>query len=148
MAEKSSVPHNSPRFSGHPLRAIRALDYTILFARDLPAMRRFYTEVMRFEVYSEVAGGDWLEFRVGGNILALCKPGLVIADPAPARGTASVHLAFHVRREEVDAAEAALRAEGVAIVAPSTDQPWGHRTMFFRDPDGNLLEIYADISLG
>ena len=31
------------------------------------------------------------------------------------------------------------------IVAPATDQPWGHRTLFFRDPDGNLLEIYADI---
>jgi catechol 2,3-dioxygenase-like lactoylglutathione lyase family enzyme len=30
-------------------------------------------------------------------------------------------------------------------VAPATDQPWGHRTLFFRDPDGNLLEIYADL---
>jgi catechol 2,3-dioxygenase-like lactoylglutathione lyase family enzyme len=28
---------------------------------------------------------------------------------------------------------------------PPTDQPWGHRTLFFRDPDGNVLEIYADI---
>jgi len=25
------------------------------------------------------------------------------------------------------------------------DQPWGHRTLFFRDPDGNVLEIYAEI---
>jgi catechol 2,3-dioxygenase-like lactoylglutathione lyase family enzyme len=50
-----------------------------------------------------------------------------------------------VRREEVDACEAALRAADVPIVAPATDQPWGHRTLFFRDPDGNLLEIYADI---
>jgi catechol 2,3-dioxygenase-like lactoylglutathione lyase family enzyme len=25
------------------------------------------------------------------------------------------------------------------------DQPWAHRTAFFRDPDGNIVEIYADI---
>lgn len=145
MAEKSSVPPSSPRFSGHPLRAIRALDYTILFARDLPAMRRFYAEVMRFEQHFATAGGEWYEFRVGANILALAKPGLIIKDPVPAPGTASMQLAFRVRREEVDACEGSLREAGVTIVAPATDQPWGHRTLFFRDPDGNLLEIYADI---
>jgi catechol 2,3-dioxygenase-like lactoylglutathione lyase family enzyme len=134
----------SRTFADHPLRAIRALDYTILFARDLPAMRKFYTEVMRFGVYFEIAD-SWIELRVGGNMLALARPGLVVPDSPPPAGTASVQLAFRVRREEVDAAEAALRDEGVAIVAPATDQRWGHRTLFFRDPDGNLLEIYADI---
>jgi len=34
---------------------------------------------------------------------------------------------------------------GVALVGEATDQPWGHRTLFFRDPDGNVLEIYADL---
>ncbi len=29
-----------------------------------------------------------------------------------------------------------------------TDQPWGHRTLFFRDPDGSILEVYAEIWLG
>ncbi len=131
-------------FAGHPLNAIRSLDYTILFARDLPAMRRFYAEVMRFDVYHELAD-NWIEFRVGANILALAKPGMIVPDLPPPAGAASVQLAFRVRREEVDAIEAALRDEGVAIVSPATDQHWGHRTMFFRDPDGNLLEIYADI---
>jgi hypothetical protein len=34
---------------------------------------------------------------------------------------------------------------GVEILDPPTDQPWAHRTRFFRDPEGNLLEIYADL---
>jgi catechol 2,3-dioxygenase-like lactoylglutathione lyase family enzyme len=133
-----------PAFPGHPLNAIRGLDYTILFARDMKAMQAFYETTMRFEHYFSL-GEDWNEYRVGRNILALCRPGLVIGDATPPTGTAAVHLAFQVRREEVDTCEAALRAEGVPIVAPATDQPWGHRTVFFRDPDGNLLEIYADI---
>jgi catechol 2,3-dioxygenase-like lactoylglutathione lyase family enzyme len=144
MTEPSSSSQGGRTFAGHPLQAIRALDYTILFARDLPAMRKFYAEVMRFALYHEIAG-NWIEFRIGGNILALAKPGLIVPDPPPPAGAASVQLAFRLRREEVDAAEAALRADGVTIVAPATDQRWGHRTLFFRDPDGNLLEIYADI---
>lgn len=145
MSEESSASHNRPPFADPPLRAIRGLDYTVIFARDLPAMRRFYTEVMRFEVYFELGGGKWVELRVGSNILALSEQGLVIPDRMPPAGTACLQLAFRVRREEVDACETALRAADVTIVAPATDQPFGHRTLFFRDPDGNLLEIYADI---
>jgi lactoylglutathione lyase len=130
---------------GSPLRAIRALDYTVVFVRDMDAMRRFYTEVMGFEFHSELGGGKWVELRVGSNILALSEPGLVVPDRPPPAGTACLQLAFRVRGEQVDACEAALRKEEVEIAGPATDQPWGHRTLFFRDPDGNLLEIYADI---
>jgi lactoylglutathione lyase len=38
-----------------------------------------------------------------------------------------------------------LLERGVKILAGPADQPWGHRTLFFRDPDGNVLEIYAEI---
>jgi catechol 2,3-dioxygenase-like lactoylglutathione lyase family enzyme len=33
----------------------------------------------------------------------------------------------------------------VPLLEPPTDHAFGHRTVFFRDPDGNLLEIYAEI---
>jgi uncharacterized glyoxalase superfamily protein PhnB len=46
---------------------------------------------------------------------------------------------------EVDACADALRAVGIEITHPPIDQPWSHRTLFFRHPDGNVLEIYADI---
>lgn len=45
----------------------------------------------------------------------------------------------------VDEYAAALAAKGVTIIGPPTDQSWRHRTLIFRDPDGNVLEIYADI---
>ena len=30
-------------------------------------------------------------------------------------------------------------------LSPPTDRPFGHRTLFFRDPDGNVIEIFAEI---
>lgn len=60
-------------------------------------------------------------------------------------GALSCMVAFRVTRAEVDACAKQLEAKGVKLVSRPTDQPWAHRTVFFRDPDGNIVEIYADI---
>jgi lactoylglutathione lyase len=126
------------------LNRIRNIDYTVIFARDMPAMRRFYEDVMRFPVDSEL-GPQWIVTRVGGALLALTERGLMFNDASTPKGALSLQLAFRVAPQEVDACADALRAAGVEITHPPTDQPWGHRTLFFRDPDGNVLEIYDDI---
>lgn len=107
-------------------------------------MRRFYERVMAFPIYREVAP-QWVEYRAGASLLVLTQRGLMFDDPSPPAGVLSLQLAFRVAPDEVDACAKALRSQGVAIVKEPTDQPWGHRTLFFRDPDGNVLEIYADI---
>ena len=127
--------------------SIRQLDYTVIFARDLPRMRRFYEEVMRFPL-NRALGASWIEYRVGSNVLALTERGLMFGDPSAPVGTLSCQLAFRVAPSDVDRCAAELIAAGVAIERPPTDQPWGHRTLFFRDPDGNVIEIYAEIATG
>jgi lactoylglutathione lyase len=84
--------------------------------------------------------------RVGSNILALAEPRSRFNDPLPPVGIMSLQLAFRVAPQVVDACAAALAERGAAIVSPPTDQPFGRRTLFFRDPDGNVLEIYAEIA--
>jgi lactoylglutathione lyase len=126
------------------LDAIRSIDYTVIFARDMQAMRRFYEDVLQFPIYKEL-GPQWISYHVGSNILALTQRGMMFTDAETPPGALSVQLAFRVPPKAVDACAAELAAAGVAIVFPPTDQPWGHRTLFFRDPDGNVLEIYADI---
>jgi lactoylglutathione lyase len=54
-------------------------------------------------------------------------------------------LAFRVAPQAVADCAAALEAKGVGLISPLTDHPFGHRTIFFRDPDGNVLEIFAEI---
>lgn len=126
------------------LATIRQIDYTVIFARDLTRMRRFYEDVMHVPIHQEL-GPSWIAYRVGSNILGLTERGLMFDDvPAPANAL-SLQLAFRVSPGDVDRCAAELQAAGVELTLPPTDQPWGHRTLFFRDPDGNLLEIYADI---
>ncbi|SKA39331.1 Glyoxalase/Bleomycin resistance protein/Dioxygenase superfamily protein [Enhydrobacter aerosaccus] len=125
-------------------RSIRAIDYTVIFVRDMVAMRRFYEDVLGFPMVRELSS-RWFEYRVGANTLALATPGLTAADAPTPNGSAALQIAFKVPPMEVDQCADELVKKGVELVSPPTDRPFGHRTLFFRDPDGNLLEVYADI---
>src|SRR6478609_3532065 len=130
--------------SGTAFQAIRAIDYTVIFVRDMAAMRRFYEGVLGFPLLRELSPG-WIEYRIGGNTLTLAKPSLTAADGPTPGGSASLQLAFKVPVPDVDRCADELLRQGVNLISPPTDQVFGHRTLFFRDPDGNLLEVFADI---
>ncbi len=127
-----------------PFKSIRAVDYTIIFVRDMAAMRRFYGEVLEFPLERQLSAG-WIEYRVGSNILALADRSRTANDAPVPRGTAALQLAFRVPQALVDQCAAVFETQRVPIVEPPKNQIWGHRTLFVRDPDGNLVEIYADI---
>ena len=126
------------------LSQIRQIDYTVIFARNMDAMRLFYETVMEFPLLRTL-GERWVEYRVGSTTLALTAHGGRFNDTPPAPGALSVQLAFRVAPQAVADCAAALEAKGVKLVSPLTDHPFGHRTIFFRDPDGNVLEIFAEI---
>jgi catechol 2,3-dioxygenase-like lactoylglutathione lyase family enzyme len=112
---------------------------TVIFSRDLAGMRDFYVTTMGFPVLREL-GPRRIELRVGSCVLALTERGLMFDDPPPERGALSLQLAFRVAPSEVAACAELLRSRGVEIVGEPADQPWGHRTLFFRDPDGSVGE--------
>ena len=127
----------------NPFKAIRAVDYTVIFVRDMTAMRAFYEDILGFPLLREFTG--WFEYQIGPNTLALARPSRTKSDAPLPKGSAALQLAFKVSPSEVDACADELVRKGVSLLSPPTDQPFGHRTLFFRDPDGNLLEVYADI---
>jgi catechol 2,3-dioxygenase-like lactoylglutathione lyase family enzyme len=130
--------------STSPFQSIRAIDYTVIFVRDMAAMRSFYEGILGFPLLRELSPG-WIEYRVGDNTLALAKPSLTAADATTPAGSASLQLAFKVSAPEVDQCADELVRRGVNLISPPTDRDFGHRTLFFRDPDGNLLEVFAEI---
>lgn len=124
--------------------AIRNLDYTIILCDDVNAMREFYTTVLEFQVNHETPGA-WVALQVGSSLLTLRPRNRPYDGPKPPKQSASLQLAFRVPPQDVDRAHETLQRLGVSIMEPPTDQPWGHRTLFFADPEHNVIEIYADI---
>ncbi len=124
-----------------PLKSISRVDYVVLPCRDLQRARRFYRDIMGFAIEYERA--DWVKFQVGATALAL-RP-----DDGPFAGRRvegpAVQLAFQVGYDEVERCHAELLAQGSDIIEPPSDKDWGHRTLYFADPEGNILEIYADL---
>jgi catechol 2,3-dioxygenase-like lactoylglutathione lyase family enzyme len=45
--------------------------------------------------------------------------------------------------DDVDAEYPRVAALGVDWVLPPTTQPWGNRSMVFRDPAGNLVNVFS-----
>jgi len=127
------------------LSDIHSLDHTILLCSNMAETRAFYRDVMGFPI--ETDREHWVSFRVGASLLTL-RPRttwVVCDDGERAPGAAAVQLAFRVPPPAVDACHAELVAHGVPILREPTDLPdWRHRTLFFRDPEDNILEIYAE----
>lgn len=45
--------------------------------------------------------------------------------------------------DDVDAEYPRITALGVEWVLPPATQPWGNRSMIFRDPGGNLVNVFS-----
>ena len=56
---------------------------------------------------------------------------------APVVPTASIEV------DDVDAAYLLAQERGAEIVHPLTDEPWGVRRFFVRDPDGNVVNVLS-----
>lgn len=66
--------------------------------------------------------------------------------PAAATDGAQEHrpeIILDFRVDDVDAEYERVKALGVEWVMPPTTQPWGSRSMIFRDPEGNLVNVFS-----
>jgi catechol 2,3-dioxygenase-like lactoylglutathione lyase family enzyme len=119
---------------------------TALYVGDLDVSERFYRDVIGLERIACVEGRH-VFFRCGGGILLLfvadetLKPSRNPAMPVPPHGSKGPgHACFRVPGDDLDAWRARLAEAGVEIEA---DFRWpnGARSIYFRDPSGNSLEL-------
>jgi catechol 2,3-dioxygenase-like lactoylglutathione lyase family enzyme len=105
-------------------------------------MRRFYETVMRFPVHHAVAT-QWVEYRCGVTLITLTQMGFLFDDAVVATGLQAC-LSRHPGRGRC-LRRCPARCWRHPADGSQGSAPGAHRTVFFRDPDGNTLEIHADL---
>ncbi len=119
---------------------------TAIYTDDVQRARRFYEDVLDLKpVFSdnrltayEVGGRSiLLLFRRGGSVEAAKLPGGTIPGHD---GCGPFHFAFAIAGDSLPAWEEHLAAHGI-LIAGRTDWPRGGKSLYFRDPDGHLVEL-------
>jgi catechol-2,3-dioxygenase len=104
---------------------------------DLSGMERFYREVLGLQVLAREDDRIWLAAGERGR-LGLWTPG---SKEFGDRGGRHVHFAFAVSRGALDALARRLREDGAEVRGP-VEHPGDDRSIYFRDPAGNLVEAW------
>ena len=113
---------------------------TALYVSDLDRSRQFYEGLFGFRPVAESARLTALAVRTGQVLLLFRKQASAGLGSSAHDGDGQLHLAFAIPATAWAAWEARLAEQGVAIVERKT---WdlGGRSLYFRDPDGHLLEL-------
>ena len=112
-----------------------------LVTHDVDRLIGFYSALLQAEATRP--SPDFAEFRWGSVAVAISSEGLIErfnAGAAIAASNRSAIIEFQV--DDVDAVHARLPA-GVEVVMKPAAMPWGNRSMPLRDPDGNVVNVFA-----
>ena len=122
------------------------LDGYGLFVRDMGRMIRFYRDVLGFEI-KEAEDADNVYLVKDGTLFLLYGR----KDFEKMTGkkfeylkgvNAHAEMALYVDIfEEVDKEYNNALHNGATSILPPTLEPWGQRTCFIADPEGNIIEI-------
>jgi uncharacterized glyoxalase superfamily protein PhnB len=115
---------------------------TCIVTENVRRLVEFYEPIL--EQRAKWSGNDYAEFATGRGVLAIFSSSAqekYIPGSAEAARNRSVILEFKVA--DVDAEYRRLKGMVKSWVKPPSTQPWGTRSLYFRDPDGNLVDYYS-----
>ena len=121
---------------------------TAIYVDDLETAKKFYRNVLGLEFFAEELPRH-VFFRCGDAMLLLFNPeeALKGGDVPPHGARGPQHVCFRVPHADLDQWMEHLRQHGVSI---ELDHHWprGGRSLYFRDPAGNSLELASPIIWG
>jgi catechol 2,3-dioxygenase-like lactoylglutathione lyase family enzyme len=119
---------------------------TCIYSPDLKNMKDFYVNSLGLDLVSEEEGRH-VFLKVGKSMLLIFNPQntrLAANSTFPTHGTiappSSIHFALEIEQGDYEAARNILTQNGISI---EKEMSWGSggKSMYFRDPVGNLVEI-------
>ena len=141
MVREPSNDRHTPR---QALAASQLLVNTCVITKNVNQLVEFYEPILGLK--AKRSGDDYAEFPTGVGVLAIFSADAqekYIPGSTEASKNKSVILEFRVA--DVDQEYRSLQSLVKTWVKPPTTQPWGTRSIYFRDPDGNLVDFYAPL---
>lgn len=122
------------------------LDGFGLFVDDMPTMVRFYRDVLGFEIKEDENTSNVYLIKDGTLFLLYGRNNFEKMTGRKYQYTRGVNGHFEVALSvdtfaDVDKEYARIIAQGGRSVLEPTTEPWGQRTCYIADPEGNLVEI-------
>ncbi len=135
----------TPGANAEPSGQAPPLIYTCLITKDLKQLTEFYEHVLQTKALTPA--DRYVEFPTSAGTLAIFDSAAqeeYIPGSAQAGQNKSAILEFNVAN--VDQEYARLQGMVRTWVKPPTTQSWGTRSIYFRDPDGNLVDFFTRVS--
>ena len=146
VAITASIPRLSESSSFKPLpNNAPTLINTCLITNDVNKLAAFYAQVLQMQPHK--ADETYVDFPTGTGVLALfsaeAQEKYIHGSAMPGQNRSAI-LEFRV--SDVDQEYVRLHDVVKQWVKAPTTQPWGTRSIYFRDPDGNLVDFFAPVA--
>lgn len=116
---------------------------TLIMVNDFDASVNFYKNILEFKQGTDEKG--FATFEIENYVLAVLDitmaADMISPEVIQPDKDFIPRSLFAVFLDDCDAEYERLKARGVNFIKPPTTQPWGQRTAYFTDPDGNIWEI-------
>jgi catechol 2,3-dioxygenase-like lactoylglutathione lyase family enzyme len=122
---------------------MRRFNGICVITNNVRQLREFYEHVLQVQ-----AEGDDTFVAIpttGATLSIFSEQGMehMAAGSMKQAGNGRYTLEFEVA--DVDMEYERLRAMNIPIVKPPSTQSWGRRSVWFRDPDANIVNFYANV---
>lgn len=122
------------------------LDGFGIFVDDMPTMIRFYRDVLGFEIKEEENASNVFLEKDGTLFLLYRKSDFEAMAGRKFSYAKGINGHYEIALSvsdyaAVDKAFEEVTKAGAEAVMPPTTEPWGQRTCYVADPEGNLVEI-------
>jgi catechol 2,3-dioxygenase-like lactoylglutathione lyase family enzyme len=107
-------------------------------------LKNFYQDILQLELEEE--SDEFVKFLFNGIELSIYS-NVIVERMAPGsmRNTGPGSFTIEIEVDDVDKEYERLKEKDITIVKPPTTQVWGVRSVWFRDPDGNIINFHTDV---
>ncbi len=111
-----------------------------LITHDVLRLSTFYRDLLQVEMQGDQIHSEL--FTQGAGLYIFLETQMEQMAPGSLQGAGHGSFTIEFQVEDVDLEYERILKMGAPIVKPPTTYPWGRRAVWFRDPDGNIVNFY------